>query len=151
MSFIVTRTCVVCLFAILLSGCGSSDHPELQRVQGRVLHFDEPVVDAFVAFYSEDSKRVATGQTDDQGNFYLSTYEDNDGTVVGEHTVTVTKTSAPTDDSQLSMDEAVTAVRRPAKTRQLLPAQYASAESSPLRFTVTEDGPNEFTIELNGE
>jgi hypothetical protein len=137
---------------LLTAGCRDNKHPELRRVKGRVLYLEEPVTDAVLAFYSDDSARAATGRTDEQGNFYLTTFEDNDGAVPGEHIVVVSKTDTPEDDTQLSMDEAAKAPRtRVKKSRQLLPARYASVSTSPLRFTINEKEPNDLTIELSDD
>jgi hypothetical protein len=133
----------------LLAGCSQGKHPELRRVTGRVVYHDEPVADAVVALYGKDSPRAATGRTDEQGKFYITTFDDNDGALPGVHTVVVTKTSVTDDATSLSMDEAVTAARRPVKSRQLLPVKYASVNTSPLRFTINENGPNELTVELS--
>lgn len=109
--------CAGLAMLMLAGGCRDSKHPELRRVKGRLVYLGEPVADAVLAFYHDDSVRAATGRTDDQGNFYLTTFEDNDGALPGEHTVVVTKTSAPNNDSQLSMDEAVTAPPSRVKSR----------------------------------
>lgn len=136
------------LLPLVVAGCRANKHPELRRVAGQVVYQDQPVADATVAFYHKDSARPATGTTAADGSFYLTSFEDNDGALPGEHTVVVTKTVAPADDTQFSMDDAVTAPRARGKTQSLLPPGYASVKTSPLRVTVTDAGPNDFKIEL---
>ena len=146
-----TRLLLIFVVSILSLGCSNSRHPELRRVKGHVVYQGQPVSDAVVAFYNEKSPRPATGTTDASGDFYLTTFDDNDGALPGEHTVVITKTAASeTDDSpQLSMDEAMTAPSPRIKTKRLLPAKYASVKTSPLRYTVADDGPNDFSIDLD--
>ena len=151
MSRMERRICCGLTMLMLAIGCRGSQHPELRHVTGQLVYHGAPVADAVVAFYNDESPRAATGRTDEHGNFDLTTFEDKDGALPGEHTVVITKTSVIEDNSRLSMDEAVSAPRAKAKPRQLLPAKYASVETSPLRLTVAEKGPNVFTIELNDD
>src|SRR5262245_18949006 len=79
---------------LLLPGCGEGT---MAPVKGRVLCDGKPVGQASVIFSpvpkSEADKepgKPATGQTDAEGNYVLSTYKPFDGAHVGEHQVTVT-------------------------------------------------------------
>jgi hypothetical protein len=91
-----TRTGLpVFLMAImLLPGCG---RPSLARVKGRVTCNGKPVANAHLTFSpvprSEgdlEAGKPATGFTDAEGSFVLSTYKPRDGALIGQHRVAVT-------------------------------------------------------------
>lgn len=141
----------LCFLSCTFLGCGSArEGAELCPVSGQVLFKGEPVEGATVAFRSDDAPRMATGTTDANGQFELSTYEPGDGTVPGTHQVTVSKVRRGTsDDEEVSMEDA--AAKPPAgrmKQESLLPKKYANPAKPLLEFTVTEGGSNDFTIEL---
>lgn len=138
---------MICLCVL---GC-SNQHPELRRVSGTVTYNGEPVADAAVAFYNEQSSRLATGRTDEKGRFKLSSYTKDDGALPGEHRVVVTKVEAIEEQQRLSMDEAMAARRTQNRSRQLLPNKYTSPETTPLFVTVTEERPIDLAIELNDQ
>jgi hypothetical protein len=50
----------------------------------------KPPPNAAVMFIPEDGSRVATGRTDSEGCFRLTTFKPGDGAFPGEHRVTVT-------------------------------------------------------------
>ena len=144
-----------------LSACGGgADRPTVVPVSGKILFKGQPVEGARVGFHSQGSSpRVASGTTDSQGQFKLTTFDTADGAVPGEHVVTIFKpeetAAAQEEMSAENPDEAyhkaMTAAThwKPTDVKSKLPTQYASAESSPERRTVSEEGPNEFTIELS--
>lgn len=85
----------LCTFSLLIVGCGPS-RPKVVRVSGQVLIDGEPVADASVQFVPTGA-RAAQGQTDAQGQFTLTTFEEGDGCAPGVHRVVVvaiTSTSA---------------------------------------------------------
>jgi hypothetical protein len=91
-----SRFCLlVFLIAALLSaGCGKT---HMAPVTGRVMFNGKPVAEAAVTFdpvpRSEDDQtpgKPATGFTDAEGYYVLSTYKAEDGALVGEHRVSVT-------------------------------------------------------------
>jgi hypothetical protein len=135
----------ICSLACL-AGCGGSG---LHSVTGHVNYRGQPVLGALVTFACQEANSVASGMTDAQGNFTLSTYRAGNGAVVGTHQVTVTKFTPGSGgvSSSASMEEMVKPPPAVAPQNQL-PARYATAATSGLEFTVTAAGPNEFTIEL---
>jgi uncharacterized GH25 family protein len=79
--------------ALLLPACGG---PNMAKVTGKVTCNGKPVKEAAVTFSplgaSEDDKepgKPATGFTDNDGNYELSTYKPLDGAQVGKHTVLI--------------------------------------------------------------
>jgi hypothetical protein len=84
---------VVVVGLLLLPGCGG---PSMAPVRGQVTCNGKPVKDAAITFSpvpkSEEDKepgKPATGFTDGEGNYVLSTYKPLDGALVGQHRVTV--------------------------------------------------------------
>jgi hypothetical protein len=141
----------------VLVGCGGSgaELPATSPVSGTVLLDGKPLEGAAVRFYREDKvDRPAIGVTGSDGKFKLTTFNTNDGAQPGTYKVTVTKaesgSGAPaepvfydassTDPAMFEMPET--------KIENLIPTAYASPNSTPLKQTVTEAGPNEFTLEL---
>lgn len=122
----------------LLAGCGPRN-PATTAVTGTVTYQGKPVEDAGVVFMP-NTGRPASGRTDAQGRFILRTYKANDGAIVGENIVSVSKTAPdPNDNSNDPL------LRR---TISLLPTRYASLTTSPLRAPVSASGPNDFTFDL---
>lgn len=84
--------------ACLLNGCsGNSEQYETVPVSGVVTCEGKPIANATVNFTPMADQgraegrrgRVALGMTDKDGRFKLTTYENDDGAIVGKHTVTV--------------------------------------------------------------
>jgi hypothetical protein len=85
---------LVCM-VLLFGGCGSSGEHEVAETRGTVPYNGQPVPDVVVSFTpqatgdAEKPGKSASGHTDAQGEFVLSTYEIGDGAVVGKHAVLV--------------------------------------------------------------
>ena len=87
---------LVLLFAVvalLPCGCGG---PAMAPVKGRVMFNGKPVKEAAITFApipksdaDKEPGKPATGFTDEEGYYELSTYKPLDGALVGEHKVTV--------------------------------------------------------------
>ena len=125
--------------AALLNGCGNQN-PPTYAIAGTVTYRGKPVENAGVMFMP-DSGRPASGQTDAQGRFTLRTYKDNDGAIVGESIVCISKMAPdPNHKAKGAMLQ---------KMISALPARYATPVTSPLRVTVGTSGSNEFQFELS--
>ena len=154
-SFVVLAMCC------MATGCSQSNRPATFPVHGTVTYRGKPVAGASVAFLAPGAPRFAVGTTDDAGRFSLTTYEPDDGAVIGTHVVTVQKISVqpgPTyampDDGKIdnaaierAMQEAAMRVEAAEKAGSELPAKYANHDTSDLRLEVV-DGENDFKIEL---
>ena len=95
-----------------------------------------------------DAARLATGTTDEEGLFQLTSYERNDGAIPGEHRVVITKADPVDDAENLTMDEALTAKTKRRKSSQILPAKYSSPRTTPVVVTVEENGSLDLLIDL---
>jgi hypothetical protein len=119
------------------------------------------VSNASVSFLAQGASRPAFGQTNESGEFSLTTFDKNDGAVPGTHLVTVTKQStAPTPPPPAvgaASDEGVDPkavekamqehIKRLKTARSELPVKYSSYGTSDLQYEVVA-GENEFKIEL---
>jgi hypothetical protein len=132
------------VYAVLLAvgfattpGCGDG-RPKRFAVTGVVVYHGKPVAAAQVVFYPKGA-RPASGTTDAAGRFTLLTFAPDDGAVMGEHTVCVSKyLPDPTDKAAAPYQRRIA----------ILPVEYGTPLKSPLRATVTAEGPNEFRFEL---
>jgi hypothetical protein len=111
----------------------------------------EPVEGADVAFMASGASHAASGKTDAQGKFSLTTLE-KPGAVPGTHTVTISKyesastTAMKPEDYMAQMQPG--SAQAPEGPKSLLPKKYADPANSGLSATVKEDGENDFTFEL---
>lgn len=85
---LLSRLMFAALGAVLLSGCGGSDLPEIGTVSGFVKNAGVPVKGSMVEFYPENG-RPSMGRTDDTGKYVLYYNADNKGAKVGMHQVRV--------------------------------------------------------------
>src|SRR5215218_2596086 len=82
--------------ALALVLCAGCDGPMLAPVKGRVVFRGKPVKEAAVTFNpvpaeegATDAGKPATGFTDADGTFVLSTFRPYDGALIGRHRVLV--------------------------------------------------------------
>ncbi len=122
------------LLALSIGGCGGG--PKIVPVSGQVFLNDEPLaagVEGFVRIEPAEG-RAATGKIDAKdGTFTLTTFEKNDGCLVGSHPVAV-----------------IVNATAGSNTISLIPVDYRESKTSGL--TATIDGPTDsLRIELSGE
>jgi hypothetical protein len=150
---------------LICAGCTTSDRPLTAPVRGQVTYRGRPVAGATVSFLCPGAPRPAIGTTDASGNYVLTTFEPNDGAVVGTHVVTVRQFSTdigtsrvpvPADQDGEAMADAIgQAMQQTARQlqdseragAQLLPPKYADRKTSDLRKEV-RSGDNTVDIEL---
>ncbi len=164
----------VCLALVIGCQRGTGGRPGTVPVAGKVTYKGKPVAGAQVTFMAKQGgARAAGGTTDPQGNYKLTTFESNDGAVLGAHTVTISK-AAPVAGGQMTGSlippggaggagagneqkadylKAMKAVGTgtPAKSEggeDSIPAKYADPKASGLERTVTKEGPNTFNLDL---
>lgn len=129
---------LLCL-ALLAAGCGRTS-----AVKGRVLLDGRPVAGASVLFMpdAEGQGRPASGVTDDDGYFRLTTYRPGDGALPGTYRVLVSKSESPPaaqDEDHASKKRALDHLERMAarkRAKSPIPEVYADAEKTTLRCTV---------------
>lgn len=142
----------VWLSLIAIVGCGGTSddkwtksRPATYPVTGMVIFKGNPLPNATVVFSSQgENPTAAVGRTDEQGAFSLTTFNDQDGAVAGEHQVliTATKIKGPPPGANLDeVDPTVTEI-------SLIPQKFGEPGKSGLSATVTESGPNQFFFDV---
>lgn len=135
---VICRAIACTLAAVALAataGCGSSDY-DVAPVSGTVLLNGEPFPQGKVMFAPAAADggikagKPGFGDLQSDGRFVISTYGNQDGAVVAEHTVTVINTEPKSD-----------AGRRFAANRVSLPS----------RVRVEPGKANDFTVELTSD
>jgi hypothetical protein len=141
---------------VFVSGCsgGLKDRPPIVPVSGSVKYKGQPVEGAIVTFVTEKSPRTSTGVTDAEGKFQLTTFDTNDGAVVGENLVSIVKNEPAAPDAP-KMDPMAYAKAMQSgqgmpkfQPKSTIPAKYADPKSSGLKRTVVEGEVNEFNFDL---
>ena len=126
-----------------LTGCKKGGFPARSPVSGRVLLDQKPVEGALVLFHATSDVPQVTrpqGSTDREGRFQLTSMELNDGAHPGEYAITVVLRELQPDGDEMVRNG-----------RNLLPARYASPDTSGLTATI-KSGVNELPpIELTSD
>lgn len=154
---------VICfMLTVFLSGCGSSDGfaPPIP-VTGKVTLAGKAVDGATVTFLSKSGLRSASGNTDKDGNFKLTSVNTDDGASPGEYVVTIGKQeakgggSASVDISSGDFGADYGARMGAAGSgnigkvmKEVLPAKFANAAESGLVRSVVKGDQNNFTFDL---
>ena len=121
-------------FSIILCCCLTGCGGKMGSVTGRVTVDGQPVPNAKVS-YEDNVKHVrASGETDANGVYTLSTNAKNDGAPVGDYRIAIVQASAA-DSSQTTAPP------------RLFPTQFERVETSGLSFSV-KSGSNTNDIQL---
>jgi hypothetical protein len=147
------------------AGCsgpaGDADRQPTAPASGVVTFLGKPVEGATVTFIPKANPVPAYGTTDEEGKFHLTTYEQGDGAVIGEHFVTINKTTGATPSSEPpstgnndpeDYDNYVPpalGATPPPIVKHLIPERYSEAETSGLTAKVAENEANSFTFSLS--
>jgi hypothetical protein len=142
---------LILTLTIQASGCGgASKRPPLAKVSGKVLYNGEPLGNATVVFQLADGSapRRSEGLTDADGSFTLTTYNTDDGAIIGSNIVTVSKKGGGTGQRVMTPADLAAMGGAPPSEDQL-PEKFADPKTSGLKYEV-EAGKNEFEIALKG-
>lgn len=118
------RWLVVLLF-VVLAGC--SDGPRTYRIPGKLVYADgAPVPGASVVLQAtvDDKIVAARGMATLDGQFTLTTFQDGDGVVAGEHQVSISPIPAPDGPKPVQLP---------------VPVEYWDFETSGLATTITPE------------
>jgi hypothetical protein len=122
---------VCCALVLLAPGCfGTSDGPRTAPVRGTVTMNGKPMAGVGVTFFPTGHGPMATGNTNEKGEFVLMTNEPGDGASIGTHRVTLGNAEEG---------------RAPAVP---VPDRYGMPDTSGLTADVKEDEDNVFSFEL---
>lgn len=147
---IAGRAALPMLACVLLCGCGSGKVP----VSGRVTFKGQPLADATVMFHGESVKGTAHAVTDDNGEFTLTSREDDDGVLPGSYKVTVGKykkiASPPiTAEEYARMQKAEAMKKSFGLAESLVPPLYGNPARTPLRVDVPRGGIAAVDLQLS--
>jgi hypothetical protein len=134
------KICQPLLFAaaLLLAGCRDDGRFSTYSAGGTVkMHDGRPLAGGAILCESPHGL-AARAVIEDDGTFRLGTYGEADGAVEGKHRVAI---RPPTPDN-FDPDAAPAAPL-------LIDQRYLTMDTSGIEFSVTPDGPNQFTIELD--
>ncbi|MEN6407496.1 MAG: hypothetical protein ABFC77_13625 [Thermoguttaceae bacterium] len=126
---------VLCTMA---TGCRRSDRSPVAPATGKVLFNSKPLQFGMVMFVS-DVGRPASGVIQSDGTFQLTTYQKNDGAVIGHHRVAITCNESPK-----------TAEPDAGPGPSLIPTKYNEYTTSGLE-AIVKDKNEPFVFELTGK
>lgn len=146
--------CVLTLLVfVTLPGCSkSSGRPKLVPVSGSVKFKGAPVANANVVFMPEGSApRNPSGTTDAQGNFKLTSYDTNDGAVVGDYVVIIVPGLAADGkkpEERTAQDMINLGPGGKIENQAVFPPKYADRKTSGLKRSVVAGDSNTFNFDL---
>jgi hypothetical protein len=129
-------------------GCGGSSGPPGPEILpvvpagGKVLHQGKPLANASVSFQHVEGKVAASGKTDAEGNFKLSTYGTDDGAPAGNYKVTVAVSAIQ------EIEPGVLAPEPEGGFKSPIPAKYGNPDTSGLTVEVPAGGKSDIEISL---
>jgi hypothetical protein len=132
----VFRWCAAFVLPLLLSGCRPSYQRDTAPVRGRVTVDGQPVTSGYVIVIPS-SGRMAKGIIQADGSFIMGTYSARDGVQLGSHPVVV---------HPVPSDESSSRSRPPAGPT--IPERYGLAGTSQLQIEVTDDGNDDWNLQL---
>jgi len=142
MSVDFTRLVAVCLFVLVLTGCGPKGRPTVQTavVSGVVKMDGQPLVGAEVNFLSADYAGVA--ETDGSGRFEMTAQP-------GANKIHIVKYQGVSGTFDATMvgggDMAGSG------PKQLLPPKFSDPGKTELTFTVSEEGNSDANFEVTSK
>ena len=136
-------TCL--LLALALAGCGGAG---TTPVEGVVVLDGKPLANASVQFVPQGTGRDATGQTNQNGEFAMSTFQPRDGVLPGDYKVVISPPLGTPDPTQYATAEEAmsTASKAPAPKGSTFPQKYARPDQTPLKQTVPAPGKVKFEL-----
>ncbi len=121
---------------LLLAGCGSHGH-RTYPVTGEVVFEDGVALQGgIVEFTAVEPEISSSGRVGPDGKFRLTTINDGDGAVAGEHRAIVITSFG---DGLVTHNHETKTMRRPAK-------KFANYKTSGLKFTVRPGEKNHFQV-----
>lgn len=133
------------LLLACLTAVGCSDSLHVVPVEGKVIFQGEPLKFGAVLFQPEQGGQPACGKIQPDGTFKLSTFQLEDGAVVGRHKVRVTCYSSANSKSQKNGPSGEQPLGQ-----LLIPRKYTIFGTSGLAAEVSANGDEPFEFRLTG-
>ena len=133
---------VIAATCLAIAGCGPGYQLDTGAVTGQVTIDDQPVTKGFVVFVPPTGRR-ASGPIDSEGRFSLTTYRNNDGAIVGLHSVGVVAYEDMDQYYKAFFDD----TGDYELPKEIVPAEYGDPFSSGLTFEV-KPGRNQADFHL---
>lgn len=145
------KVAVCALLAVVTCGCSGhldgAPQVDCVPVSGRVTYGGQPLVNYRVTFVPVDGRRAATGVTDADGKFVLSTNQSGDGAPPGECKVAVSWEGPPISDTG-GQDAPIENPKDMPAPPVKLPPKYSDPEQSGIKQQVPPDGLENVVLEL---
>ena len=124
------------LSALCLAGCSGGGSVDTVDVSGTLTRNGQPVPNVAITFTPDADGWVATGKTDEQGQFAsLTTRESGDGIAEGSYTVTLSQVTEAATGEVSSAD----AYAPTAGANLPFPTKYLNTAESDLKVTISAD------------
>lgn len=141
------------MLPILLAGCWQASGPTTYAVKGLVQYEGKPVAGATVTLIPTVAEgRSASGMTDADGNFEVTTYISPslqpDGAMAGQYDIIVSKMEVHELDPELTPQEALVAFKRLGAPKNLLPKKYRNPRTSGLSVHIESGPPEPLVLDL---
>lgn len=141
------------LSAALISFIGCSgrgdkwtqSRPPVYKATGKVMYQGKPLEKALVLYHPSNGDHSPYGETDAEGNFVLTTFDQADGGPAGSYKVVVTKMEYELKPTPYDTPEESSVARIP---KHLLPAKYSKKETTDLTAEIKADGENVTVLEI---
>ena len=157
----IIKLSILSLAIVVFVGCQAKDR-DMRKVVGKVTYNGSPVEEVLVQFVPlDDSGLAASGQSDANGNYTLTTLESKvpgSGTKPARYKVVVSKFEKPPVDpdtaayeaGEIDYGEYMTKRGQIATppTKHLLPTKYSKISTTPFEFTVEDKKENQCNLEL---
>ncbi len=145
----------------LLTGCGDPGIGAIP-VEGKILVDGSPMEGVMVIFNPDsEGGRAASGRTDANGVYHLTTEMNNDGAIPGSYKISVSKHVNADDDlptevdpnDEASLDAVYSKVdaRKKQVSKNFIGPRYENHKGSGLTATVESGKDNKFDFEVKGK
>ncbi len=154
----------LCLLVVCTSslGCGGSGDPTIAPVKGIVSLDGKPVEGVQIIFQVQDSPRSSMGITNDKGEYKLTTFNTDDGAIVGENSVSIVQMSKDSggvsgisindmQSGKVNVDGGAGFRKNAEKSlaaKTAIPKKYANPKESGFKRAVVLGSKNEFNFDL---
>ncbi|HWL08764.1 MAG TPA: hypothetical protein VNQ76_10180 [Planctomicrobium sp.] len=141
----VGKSSLPLFFLCMMSLCGCyaksrpADRPVTSPTSGVVTYKGKAIQNAQISFFPEGDGEAGAAVSGSAGRFTVSTYERNDGAVIGQHVVTVNVPPS---------EPVVPGFEQEARRVSPIPVKYLDRATSPIKIEVKSGVANDFELTL---